>query len=247
SWSIQAFCTLCKVPFCASPSIVVICLPTASLTTTPHERVATPSICTVQAPHWAMPQPYLVPVRPTFSRIAHSSGVLGSTSTSCAVPLMVRRAIPKLLDGLDALVRVSAIARSPRQSPAPTHDPSLAPFGRRFEYPEAQDPAPSDHNCGKAEYRLHVRSTITSAFCAKPALTVSLLCFPSGGPQRPDPAERVMAVGVMHVGHVRVRMPKRAMLVKVRMRLAGRIGGVMRMPVMRIVHVGMRVREDFVN
>src|ERR1043166_2819131 len=78
--------------------MVVICLPTASLTSTLHERVATPSMWTVQAPHWAMPQPYLVPVRPTFSRIAHNSGVEGSTSTSCAVPLMVRRAIPVLPD-----------------------------------------------------------------------------------------------------------------------------------------------------
>src|SRR5262249_43892696 len=66
-------------------------------------------MCTVQAPHWAMPRPYLVPVRPTSSRIAHNSGVLGSTSTSCAVPLMVRRAMPKLLDECDASVREAAI------------------------------------------------------------------------------------------------------------------------------------------
>jgi hypothetical protein len=35
----------------------------------PQERIAAPSIWTVQAPHCAMPHPYLVPVRPTFSRI----------------------------------------------------------------------------------------------------------------------------------------------------------------------------------
>ena len=73
--------------------MVVIFLPTASLTGTPQERIATPSICTVQAPHCAMPQPYLVPVRPIFSRITHSSGVSGSTSTSKVLPLMVRFAI----------------------------------------------------------------------------------------------------------------------------------------------------------
>ena len=33
-----------------------------------HERVATPSICTVQAPHSAMPQPNFVPVMPSTSR-----------------------------------------------------------------------------------------------------------------------------------------------------------------------------------
>src|SRR5918996_907648 len=53
-----------------------------------HERMATPSMCTVQAPHWAMPQPYLVPVRPTTSRITHSRGISGGTSTSCIAPLI---------------------------------------------------------------------------------------------------------------------------------------------------------------
>ena len=48
--------------------MVVICLPAAALTGSEQERIATPSTCTVQAPHWAMPQPYLVPVRPTCSR-----------------------------------------------------------------------------------------------------------------------------------------------------------------------------------
>ena len=56
--------------------MVVIFLPAAALAGNEQERVATPSTWTVQAPHWAMPQPYLVPVRPTFSRIAQSSGVL---------------------------------------------------------------------------------------------------------------------------------------------------------------------------
>src|SRR5215475_15857276 len=70
--------------------MVVICLPTAALTGVEQERIATPSRWTVQAPHCAMPQPYLVPVRPTFSRNAQSSGILGSTSTLCDWPLMLR-------------------------------------------------------------------------------------------------------------------------------------------------------------
>ena len=73
--------------------MVVICLPSAALTGNEQERVGTPSICTVQAPHCAMPQPYLVPVRPTFSRIAHSRGVSGATSTSYVLPFTLRRAI----------------------------------------------------------------------------------------------------------------------------------------------------------
>jgi len=40
-----------------------------------------------------MPQPYLVPVSPMFSRIAQSSGVSGSTSISTVRPLMLNLAI----------------------------------------------------------------------------------------------------------------------------------------------------------
>src|SRR5260221_12510076 len=54
-----------------------------------QERVACPPICTVQAPHCAMPQPNLVPVRPTTSRIAHSNGMSGSTSREIGLPLRV--------------------------------------------------------------------------------------------------------------------------------------------------------------
>src|ERR1043165_5757942 len=43
-----------------------------------------------------MPQPYLVPVRPTCSRITHNKGVFGSTSTLCDCPLMVRATIRRL-------------------------------------------------------------------------------------------------------------------------------------------------------
>ena len=49
--------------------------------------------CTVHEPHTAMPQPYLVPVRPRLSRSTHSSGVSDSTSTSCLVPLTTRETI----------------------------------------------------------------------------------------------------------------------------------------------------------
>ena len=52
-----------------------------------------PSTCTVQAPHWAIPQPYLVPIRPSWSRSTQSSGVSGSASTSTVWPLTVRLSI----------------------------------------------------------------------------------------------------------------------------------------------------------
>src|SRR5215471_18696770 len=77
--------------------MVVICLPSAALTGVTQDRTAAPSMCTVQAPHCAIPQPYLVPVRPTCSRITHKSGVLGFTLTSSDLPLIVKRAMIYLL------------------------------------------------------------------------------------------------------------------------------------------------------
>src|SRR5260370_21420379 len=53
-----------------------------------HDRVATPSICTVQAPHCAMPHPNLVPVMPKTSRSTHNNGVSPSTATECGDPLI---------------------------------------------------------------------------------------------------------------------------------------------------------------
>src|SRR5262249_29792493 len=46
-----------------------------------HERTAVPSMCTVHAPHTAMPHPYLVPVRLSDSRSTQSSGISSGTST----------------------------------------------------------------------------------------------------------------------------------------------------------------------
>src|SRR6516165_4442963 len=46
-----------------------------------------------------MPQPYFVPVSPTFSRIAQSSGVSGSTSIVKVLPFILRFAIAYPLIG----------------------------------------------------------------------------------------------------------------------------------------------------
>src|SRR6516225_3138186 len=63
------------------PSIVVMSFPAAADTGMEHDRMGLPLRCTVQAPHWAMPHPYLVPVSPARSRMAHNNGILGSAST----------------------------------------------------------------------------------------------------------------------------------------------------------------------
>src|SRR5882757_3198697 len=70
--------------------MVVTLRPATVLTGVTQERRASPSTCTVQAPHSDIPQPNLVPVRPTVSRITQRSGVLGSTSTDWGLPLRVK-------------------------------------------------------------------------------------------------------------------------------------------------------------
>ena len=51
--------------------MVMIEAPSTVPTATTQERIASPLTCTVQAPHCAMPQPNLVPVRPNSSRNTH--------------------------------------------------------------------------------------------------------------------------------------------------------------------------------
>src|ERR1700683_400493 len=64
----KACCRGCRWSPTARPSMVV----TSLFPTTPicvrQERLATPSMRTVHAPHWPSPQPYLVPVRSSWSR-----------------------------------------------------------------------------------------------------------------------------------------------------------------------------------
>ena len=71
-----------------SPSMVVTLRSPIEPTGSRQERTGSPSICTVQAPHCAIPQPNLVPVRPITSRKVQSSGVSGATSTVSRSPLI---------------------------------------------------------------------------------------------------------------------------------------------------------------
>src|SRR5712671_2221161 len=87
SRSSQAFWILAPAAVAPIDSIVVIAEAPMLSTEVMQERVATPSICTVHAPHSAMPQPNFVPVMPSTSRNTQSSGVSPSTSTLCALPL----------------------------------------------------------------------------------------------------------------------------------------------------------------
>ena len=61
----------------------------AADTGTEQERTGSPFRCTVQAPHWAMPQPNFGPFTSSTSRSTHNRGISGSTSTLCLLPLTV--------------------------------------------------------------------------------------------------------------------------------------------------------------
>ena len=79
------------MPSVASPSMVVIfseaLIDSAGRT---QLRVGAPLISTVQAPHCEMPHPYLVPVRPSCSRMTQSNGVPGSAWYCITLPLRLR-------------------------------------------------------------------------------------------------------------------------------------------------------------
>jgi hypothetical protein len=63
-------------------------------------------MCTVQAPHCAIPHPYFVPVSFSESRITQSSGVEGGSATLTAFPLTVNEIKRRLLTFLpDRAVR----------------------------------------------------------------------------------------------------------------------------------------------
>ncbi|CAN1725085.1 protein of unknown function [Hyphomicrobium sp. 1Nfss2.1] len=82
----------------AAPSMVVMSAPSSVSIGETHERRGSPFTCTVQAPHWAMPQPNFVPVRSCSSRRNQSSGIDGSPSNSTGLPLTVSLIIWRLAE-----------------------------------------------------------------------------------------------------------------------------------------------------
>src|SRR5262245_13486970 len=69
--------------------MVVTFFPATLDTGVTHDRVASPSTCTVHMPQTDMPQPYLVPLRLRMSRITHRSGMSAGASTVVALPFTV--------------------------------------------------------------------------------------------------------------------------------------------------------------
>src|SRR5262249_43576404 len=101
--------------------MVVTSAPSRPPIGTAQERMACPFTCTVQAPHWAIPQPYFVPVSPTSSRKTQSSGVSLSTSSRCEVPLTLM--VTMILSRCAGLLPSGSTA--PDLAALPNHQPIL--------------------------------------------------------------------------------------------------------------------------
>src|SRR6266446_5913633 len=89
SSSIQACCTG-WLPSTERPSMVVIFLPATLEIAVMQERVASPLMCTVQAPQRAIPHPNFVPVMFNVSRSTQRRGMSGLTSTDWGLPFRVK-------------------------------------------------------------------------------------------------------------------------------------------------------------
>src|SRR6266851_5700817 len=92
-----------------------------------HERTTSPFRCTEHAPHCATPHPYLVPVRPTCSRITQSSGVSGSTCTSRTLPFTLSFAMGSSRDSLRGQKCAPSFSQAPRAVNARSHSASARP------------------------------------------------------------------------------------------------------------------------
>jgi len=105
SWAMKASCSGCSASPRASPSMVTTSCPATSRTATRHERTASPSTRTVQAPQVPSPQPYFVPVSPRSARRTQSSVRPPSTSSATGRPLRRKRMV--------SLMAVTSVGSSP--------------------------------------------------------------------------------------------------------------------------------------
>src|SRR5712691_12954021 len=71
------------------PSMVATALPCTADTGMRQENMRSPSMCTMQAPHWPAPQPNLVPVSFSSSRSTHRRRVPSGAATLTCLLLTV--------------------------------------------------------------------------------------------------------------------------------------------------------------
>src|SRR5438067_5304527 len=121
----NAACTAASFA-CARPSTVVTAAPSTVAASVRQEFTRRPSTSTVHAPHCPRSQPFFVPVRCSRSRSASSSVTRGSSASSSALPLRVKRIFTvETAGGAEAACAASA-PNVPKPMVAPT-----APLPRR--------------------------------------------------------------------------------------------------------------------
>src|SRR5438309_11238657 len=86
----KARCSGWSFSIVPSPSSVVMAPSAAADTVTEQERTDLPSISTVQAPHWASPQPNFGPFSSRSLRRTYRSGVSGATDNTRRVAPFTR-------------------------------------------------------------------------------------------------------------------------------------------------------------
>ena len=86
-WIIQAICRACRSCGVPMPSMVVMAAPSGTRSILViQERISLPSMITLQAPHWPLPQPTLVPVRRRLLRMTSASRSEPSVTTERSIP-----------------------------------------------------------------------------------------------------------------------------------------------------------------
>ena len=122
-----------------------------------QERTALPSTCTVQAPQAATPQPNLVPVRPSRSRSAHSSGICGAASSSGrARDAPLTTISTPLLAAARRLCPYARIRPARRHAPRGAFSPAYIRPGRGFHAcsdRSSRPPWPPLRPCAASTYR----------------------------------------------------------------------------------------------
>src|SRR5690606_8652621 len=131
--------------------MVLMRLPATADTGVTQERVGWPSTFTVQAPHRAMPQPYLVPVRLATSRQAQSSGISSATSSSWSLPLRLRLVMgwPPCTDGVRLFRHELPVVTVRLAHKGPDHHCSERKSDCRHQPPRSAEPGNKFVESGK--------------------------------------------------------------------------------------------------
>src|SRR5258707_5765150 len=115
----KARCSGWSFSIVPSPSSVVMAPFAAADTGTEQERTDLPSSSTVQAPHWASPQPNFGPFSSRSLRRTYRRGVSGATEGSFRVAPVTRNVKSAMLASGRVLLAWAGTKRTPASRPLP--------------------------------------------------------------------------------------------------------------------------------